>query len=220
MQSLANSLQSNVLLQAAALALVASTSANAAIVGTAGAVTQIAPPPSAVALALPGPSAYCWNEQSGVPVPAGGIAENLLGSGSWSGPSPNFATYFGGAVDSHMIHFEVSSAAQSVTGSVTFSSAIVAVIYDNTLLAASDAQLGSATVWEPIGFIRSPGPALFQNSIQVIGNQINFTMWVSTPNLMNRISELRVLTDSTIPAPGAIALLGVAGVLGGRRRRR
>jgi MYXO-CTERM domain-containing protein len=52
-----------------------------------------------------------------------------------------------------------------------------------------------------------------------IGNQINFTMWVSTPNLQNRICEFRVLTDAAIPAPGAMALLGIAGALGGRRRR-
>jgi MYXO-CTERM domain-containing protein len=205
---------------AAMLALVATAGAQAAIVSTTGPVIQIAPPPSAVTFALPGPNAYCWNEQTNVPVPASGLNVNLLGSGSWTGPTPNSATYFGGAVDSHMIHFDVSPAAQSVTGSVTFNSAIVAVIYDNTLLAASDGLLGSATVWEPTGFLRSPGPALFQNSIQVVGNQINFTLWVSTPNLMNRIAELRVLTDGVVPAPGAMALLGAAGVFGGRRRRR
>lgn len=218
MQPLANR-RSN-FLAAAAVALAAASGASAAIVSTSGPVALIAPPASAVTVALPGPSAFCWNEQTAVAVPSSGIAVNLLGSGSWTGPTPNNATYFGGAVDSHMIHFEVSSVSQSVTGSVTFSSAIVAVIYDNTLLAASDGLLGSATVWEPTGFLRSPGPALFQNSIQVVGNQINFTLWVSTPNLMNRMMELRVLTDGVVPAPGAMALLGAAGVFGGRRRRR
>lgn len=220
MQSLANRRSKSLATAAVVAALITATGASAAIVSTAGPVVQIAPPASAVTLALPGPNAYCWNEQSGVAVPAGGIAVNVLGSGSWTGPTPNTAFLFGGAVDSHMIHFEVSSVSQSVTGSVTFSSAIRAVIYDNNRLAASDALLGSATVWEPTGFIRSPGPALFQNSIQVIGNQINFTMWVSTANLQNRICEFRVLTDSAIPAPGAMALVGAAGVLGGRRRRR
>jgi MYXO-CTERM domain-containing protein len=219
MQSISNRLDSKILLQAVTATLIASASTNAAIIGTTGPVTQIAPPASAVTMALPGPSAFCWDEQINVAVPASGIAVNLIGNGSWTGPAANNATYFGSAVDSHMIHFEVSSVAQSVTGSVTFSSAIVAVIYDNTLLAASDGLLGSATVWEPLGFIRSPGASLYQNSIQVVGNQINFTMWVSTPDLMNRISEFRVLTDATIPAPGALALLGVAGVIGARRRR-
>jgi hypothetical protein len=145
MQSLANRLNLNALMQATAIALVATAGAQAAIVGTSGPVVQIAPPPSAVTFALPGPNAFCWNEQTNVTVPASGIAVNLLGSGFWTGPTPNNATLFGGAVDSHMIHFEVSSAAQSVTGSVTFNSAIRAVIYDNTLLAASDSLLGSAT---------------------------------------------------------------------------
>jgi MYXO-CTERM domain-containing protein len=219
MQSLANRLNLSPLMQATAIALVATAGAQAAIVGTSGPVVQIAPPPSAVTFALPGPNAFCWNEQTNVTVPSSGIAVNLLGSGFWTGPTPNNATVFGGAVDSHMIHFEVSPAVQSVTGSVTFNSAIRAVIYDNTLLAASDSLLGSATVWEPTGFIRSPNSSLFQNSIQVIGNQINFTMWVSTPNFQNRICEFRVLTDAAIPAPGAMALLGIAGALGGRRRR-
>jgi MYXO-CTERM domain-containing protein len=220
MHSLANRLNLSPLMQATAIALVATAGAQAAIVGTSGPVVQIAPPPSAATSALPGPNAFCWNEQTNVAVPASGIAVNLLGSGFWTGPTPNNATLFGGAVDSHMIHFEVSPLSQTVTGSVTFSSAIVAVIYDNTLLAASDALLGSATIWEPTGFLRSPGSSLFQNSIQVVGNQINFTMWVSTLNLVNRLSEFRVLTDATIPAPGAVALLGAAGAIGGRRRRR
>lgn len=219
MQSLANR-RSKSLSAAVMLALVATAAANAAITGTGGPVVQIAPPASAMSLSLPGPNAYCWNEQAGVNVPAGGIPVNLLGSGTWTGPTPNTALCLGGAVDSHMIHFEVNSASQSVTGSVTFSAAIRAVIYDNIRLAATDGPLGSATVWEPVGFIRSPGPALFQNSIQVVGNQINFTMWVSTASLQNRICEFRVLTDAAVPAPGALALLGAAGVIGGRRRRR
>lgn len=210
----------NAPVHAALLALAAAASADAAIVSTAGSVAQIAPPASATAMALPGAPAYCWNEQTNVAVPAGGIAVNLLGPGMWTGPSPNVGLYFGGAVDSHMIHFDATAGTSTVSGSVTFNSAIVAVIYDNTLLTASDSLLGSATAWEPVGFIRSLGPALFQNFIQVIGNQVNFTMWASAPNLQNRITEFRVLTDAPIPAPGAIALLGVAGVIGGRRRRR
>lgn len=220
MQPLANRRNPNALIPAAVLALVAATSTHAAILSTSGAVAQIAPPASAVVMALPAAPAFCWNEQANVPVPASGIAVNLLGSGSWTGPTPNSATYFGGAVDSHMIHLDATSGVSTISGSVTFNSAIVAVIYDQTLLSASDALLGSATVWEPVGFIRSLGPSLFQNFIQVSGNQITFTMWASAPNLQNRITEFRVLTDAAVPAPGAMALLGAAGALGGRRRRR
>lgn len=204
----------------AMFALTATATANAAIVGTSGPVVQIAPPASAVSFALPGGPVYCWDEQSNVGVPASGLSVNLLGNGAWTGAAPFNATYFGGAVDSHMIHLDASGGVWTATGTVTFSSAIVAVIYDNALLAASDSLLGSATAYEPIGFLRSTNSSLFQNFIQVSGNQISFTIWASSVNLPNRIAEFRVLTDATVPAPGAMALLGAAGVASGRRRRR
>ena len=207
-------------LAAAMLSLAATAAANAAIVSTSGPVVQIAPPASAVSFALPGGPVYCWDEQSNAAVPSAGLAVNLLGNGVWTGPAPFNATYFGGAVDSHMIHLDASGGVWTATGTVTFSSAIVAVIYDNALLAASDSLLGSATAYEPIGFLRSTNSSLFQNFIQVSGNQISFTIWASSVNLPNRIAEFRVLTDATVPAPGAMALLGVAGAACGRRRRR
>jgi MYXO-CTERM domain-containing protein len=37
--------------------------------------------------------------------------------------------------------------------------------------------------------------------------------------MQNRMSELRVLTDGTVPTPGALALLGLAGVAARRRKR-
>jgi MYXO-CTERM domain-containing protein len=51
----------------------------------------------------------------------------------------------------------------------------------------------------------------------VNNNVLDFTLWASAFTLPNRMTELRVLT-AAVPAPGAIALLGLAGLVGVRRR--
>jgi hypothetical protein len=220
MQQHTNRCRLDSLTSAVALALIATASASAAIVATDPGAIQIAPPASAQFGALAGPPIYCWDEQQNVAVPPSGIPVNTLGSGVWTGPGVNNATYFGVGVDSHMIHFDATSGVSNANAGVTFSSSIVAVIYENNLLAATDGFLGSpTTTYEPATFLRSSGAALFQNWFQVTGNHIKFSLWASTPGLPNRMMQLRVLTESAIPAPGALALLGAAGAIGARRRR-
>lgn len=220
MQQLVNRVRIDSLSNAVALALIATSSASAAIIGTNPGSVQIAPPVSAQFGALAGPPIYCWDEQQNVVIPAGGIPVNTLGSGLWTGPGANSGTYSGIAVDSHMIHFDATAGVSNANSGITFSSSIVAVIYENTLLAATDGFLGSpTTTYEPLTGLRSCGASLFQSWFQVTGNHIKVSMWASTPGLPNRMMQLRVLTESNVPAPGALALLGLAGAVGGRRRR-
>ncbi|MFM7261702.1 MAG: hypothetical protein ACKO3W_13980 [bacterium] len=195
-------------------------SANAAITGVTGSAVQIAAPASALQLALPGPPAFCWDEQQNVVIPASGLLVNTLGNGFWTGPSGNTNFYFGGPVDSHIIHFDASQGVSNVGGQVTFSGNIVAVIYENILLDATDLSLGAiGTTYDTGNPLRSNTTnSLFQSAYQVNNNVLDFSLWASVLGLPNRMTELRVLT-AAVPAPGAVALLGLAGLVGSRRRK-
>ncbi len=203
------------LVSLASLALVAS--AHGAIVSVGGQAVQIAPPASAVYTALPGPPAFCWNEQSGVSSTA--LLVNTIGNGVFTGGSwgPTLAA---GVFDSHMIHFDASTGVAVVQGSVTFSGNIVAVIYENNLLDISDGLLGApGTTYATGDPFRSHASALGASSYTVAGNTINFSLWAnSIAAWPNKMAQLRVLTDGTVPAPGAVALLGLACLVGRRRR--
>lgn len=203
---------------AIAAALLAPIAANAAILSTSGQVVQIAPPASAVYGALPGPPAFAWNEASGVSSTA--VLVNTLGNGTFSGGSYGPMVY-AGVVDSHMIHFDASTGVAVVQGSVTFSSNIVAVIYENNLLDISDGPLGAfGTTYATGDPFRSHSSMLGTTSYTVAGNVLTFMLWAnSSPGWPNQMAELRVLTDA-VPGPGAAALLGLAGLAGRRGRRR
>lgn len=200
------------------LLAVAASSANAAIVSVSGQAVQIAPPAATFSGALPGPPAFCWDEQSGVSSSA--VLVNTVGNGTFTGGSwgPVVA---GGVFDSHMIHFDAATGVAVVQGSVTFSGNIVAVIYENALLDISDAPLGApGTAYLTGNALRSHNNNLGTSWYQVSGNTLSFILWANAfPGHPNYIAELRVLTDS-VPGPGAAALLGLAGLAGRARRRR
>lgn len=219
MFSMRSSSVRNATLASIAVLAASAGTASAAIVSVTGSAVQIAAPASALQLALPGPPAFCWNEQQNVAIPASGLAVNTLGNGFWTGPGANTNVYFGGPVDSHMIHFDASQGVSNVGGQVTFSGNIVAVIYENILLSATDLSLGAiGTTYETGNPLRSSSSALFQSAYQVNNNVLDFSLWASVLNLPNRMTEMRVLT-AAVPAPGALALLGLAGLVGSRRRK-
>jgi hypothetical protein len=191
--------------------------ANAAITGVFGAATLLGTPPlSALPGALVGPPAYCWNEQTSRNFSA--LNVNLtVNPGFYTGPGANFGVVTG-LYDSHMIHFDASSGVANVSGTVTFSNNIAAVIYDNILLDATDLSLGSpGTVYDTGNPFRSySGGVLNQSIVQLVGNTLHFDLWALAPT--NFMSELRVLTYA-VPTPGSLALLGLGGLMCARRRR-
>ena len=84
-----------------------------------------------------------------------------------------------------------------------------------------DEQSGITTTGMTVNTIDNgfyTAPALFQSQYTVTGNQLHFDLWVGGASFPNRMSELRVFTES-VPAPGAIGLLGFAGLVARRRRR-
>lgn len=81
-----------------------------------------------------------------------------------------------------------------------------------------------------ISGIKEPGGKNFINSVEVLGDLANFSS-VSTDGFNIQFEALSVkiavyggntvsIVWTQVPAPGALALLGVAGLLGARRRRR
>lgn len=205
----------------ASLVLAASftaSAANAAITGVTGTTTWLGVnPPSAQQFNLMGPNVYTWNEQT---APVSNVGINLFGNGTYTGFSPYFAGWLSaGAVESHMLHFDPGAAAPFAAGSVSFSGTILGVIFDETLLSATDASLGSlTTVYDTGSVFRSfGGNVLGNSSLAIAGNTLNYQIMPS-PGQINRMFEVRVLT--LVPSPGAISLAGLAGIVGLRRVRR
>ncbi len=195
----------------------AAAASNAAITGNTGATTfLVTPPVNAQQFNLTGVTAYCWNEQSGVTSSA--TVVNLSSPGTYTGTAPNIGV-ISGTFDSHFIHFDPVTAA-TVVGSITFNSAIRGVIYNNVLLSLTDAGFGAGgTTYDTGNPLRSMlTNALGANVVSYAGNTINFQLSTGIPGQVNRMIELRVLTD-VVPTPGtgSVALAGL--LLAARRRR-
>lgn len=197
-----------------ALAALPITSSQAAIQSVSGQVTQIGAPASSLPGALTSFNASAWNEQTNVTT--GIVKVNLVTPGFYTGPGAN-ANVVAGTFDSHFIHFDPVVGQFSATGTVTFVDPIIAIIYDNTYLDATDATFGSfGTLYDTGNPNRSFAGALNNSSISWAGNSLTFNLWTIAPG--NPICELRVLTHP-VPAPGSLALLGVGSLAAFRRRR-
>ncbi len=205
-------------LSALSLLLAASVTAasNASITGVSGTTTWLGVnPPNAQAFNLTGPNAYAWDEQQGVNSSA--LLVNIVANGTYTGPSP-FTAVTSGSFDSHMIHFDPAGIPSLALGSVTFSGNILAVIFDEKYLTASDGLLGSiTTIYDTGNFFRSYNSNILNAStLTVTGNTLGFA-FVPLAGA-NRMFEVRVLTQ--VPVPGTISIAGFACLAVMRRARR
>jgi uncharacterized protein (TIGR03382 family) len=187
--------------------------ASAAITGVTGATNWLGSPPvSCVPGALAGFTAYTWNEQQNVTIASGINVDMTNNPGSSTSPIPgNIAGIF----DVHFLHFQGIPGIAGVTGTVTYSGPIIGVIFNNTTLDLSD-YLGTGGTVYPTGYpFRGLGgnPTSF---FSISGNTLSFNFNTISPVLF--VDQVRVLTHVT-PAPGSVALLGLAGLVCGRRRR-
>lgn len=185
-------------------------SAQAAIVSVSLPNLQIAPPPVANFPALTFPDAVAWDEQQGVPVSAGVLANLTVNPGNSGSPTPGMVV---GVFDSHFIHWGHFTGV-AASGTVTFSGPIEAVIYGDTLLNLSDPTFGALGTVYPTG---QPLRGLNNNSfIAISGNTLTFNF--NPVAGATEVEQVRVLTRP-VPAPGAAALAGLGGLLIARRRR-
>lgn len=185
--------------------------ASAAITGVTGAATWLGvAPTSCFPGALTGPTVYAWDEQQNVFT--GGVFVDMVNNPGSSGGA--ISGVIGGNFDSHFLHLEDYSGVGPFIGSVTFSGPIIGVIFVNTTLDSTDAGFGALGTAYPTGY---PFRGLnSQSSFSISGNTLKFNLWSISP--VPEIVQIRVLTHP-IPAPGAMALLGLGGLCVARRRR-
>ncbi|MBS0191953.1 MAG: hypothetical protein U0573_04565 [Phycisphaerales bacterium] len=190
-----------------------SVSALGAIAGVAGQTTWLGVPPIACTPgSLLGPNAFAWDEKQ-AQVVSNALCDMVNNPGNSS--SPVFGTV-SGLVDSHFIHFEPNTAANVVTGKVTFLGKIRGVMFRQNTLDITDASLGSPGTVYPTGYgWRGLNAASF---FQINNNVLSFHFVgpIPTPDLL----QLRVLTEHVVPAPGAVTMAGMGGLLVAARRRR
>ena len=120
-------------------------------------------------------------------------------------------------MDSHIIHNEPIPGGPSndLQFTVTFSSPIIALIYQNTKLDYSDASLGNATTAYPFG-VANRGFSTAFSSLDTVRLTSPYTVSLT---IGAAIDQIRVLTVAT-PAPGPGATLALGGLVALRRRRR
>lgn len=207
------------LIGAAALAVLGATTAHAAIVSQAGAVTLLGNAPASV---LEGAlesdtTVYAFNEKQGLTL-SSGLLVNFVAPGFTS--SGIIAA--GTRVSSHFVHFDSVDDGISparLTGSVSFDAPILGLIFSDARLNATDQLLGALGTTYPGGvagrrFASGEAGDLFSIS----GGQLTFNF---TSVVGDRfVDQMRVVT-AAVPTPGSLALAGVALLaLAGVGRRR
>lgn len=192
-----------------AASLLAAAASYGSISGVGGMATQLfTPPVSAMPFALTGPTVYAWNEQTNVPVSAFlDLSTNPSNSGS---PVNGFLN---ANVDSHFIHCEDYSG-MAIMGTVTFSQPIIGVIYRDLWIDATDAGCGAGGTLYP-----TTVPQRGAGAASWIGINVNVLTFIyqPTPGIPG-LEQARVFTHA-VPAPGAMALAAIGGLLTVRRRR-
>lgn len=183
------------------------------ITGTTGAATQISPPLACGPGQLTGFTASAWNEQVNVPVSTGIFVDMVNNPGTSSGAIPGVIS---GAFDSHFIHFEPIPGAVGAVGTVTFSGPIVGVIFVNSTLDNTDAVFGAGGTAYPTFYPQRGLSAFPASTFSINGNTLAFNFQATIPTAF--VDQVRVLTH--VPGPGAWAVMGLAGVVGLRRRRK
>ena len=181
-----------------------------AITGVTGATTWLGSPPlSCTPGSLLGPNAFVWDEQQNVPL---SLAVDMVNNpGSSTSPVPGAIS---GNYDSHFLHFEDFTGV-SITGTVTYATPIVAVIFRTLNLDNSDVPAGAPGTIYPTGYaFRGLGPGSW---VSINSNALTFNLNTIAPNQFE--NQVRVITQAT-PAPGSLALLGLGAVVCRRRRRK
>lgn len=203
-----------------ALASLAAVTAQAAIVGTGGAVIPVPAPPSCLPLAYPtGFNIHAWDEQTNVLGPK--PVEISTNPGSSAAMTPGIIA---GAVNSHFIHIETLPGTV-MAGWIDFDAPIIGVAFRDSSIDATDAIAGALGTAYPTGNVfRGLGPPINAGTGVIVNpgstNPNRLEIFVNTTpigpsNLV--LDQVRVYT--AVPAPASALAMAGLGVLGRRRRR-
>jgi hypothetical protein len=192
---------------------------NADIVGVSGSGSLISPPMSLeVGEVDSATTVFAINERQGLILPYD-LSVDATGPGFFD----SMASLNGGVISagtplsSHLVHMDTDLDVHGLMeATFTFDFPILGIIVTRSGLNASDVDLGFATTLYPLSDYR--GPEL--NALDRIRlNDDGHSIWVNLQQT-TEVDEIRVITAAPpVPVPGSLAAIGLAGVLGGRRRR-
>ncbi len=193
--------------------------ASAGIIDTSGAILQIVPPSSVELDALESSSnIFAFTEMFGLTL-GKDVAVDITSPGFY-GEARNLTAgsiWMNTVVDVYFLHFDPVTGLVNLSGSITFDQDILGVIVLNESLDATDGTLGFPPTAYPKG-LNNRGldfGGVYSDFITLSDNLRTISInWQAT----RRVDQIRIIT--AIPAPGALVLLGLAGLAGTTRRRR
>ena len=202
-------------------ALWIASSAQASVVASGDGVS-IAAPSSVMTGALTSDSNfYVFEEKTttlGAPLAVDWFASN--GGNLTNGGGGTIAA--GTPLTSYFVHFEPASTTSEVSGNLTFSQKIIAVIFNWDNLGASDSVLGATGTTYPTGQTGRKYESFDQENSYLVND---YTLHINTKSWFNPkehlMDQARVIT-APVPVPAALWLFGsgILALLGISRRRK
>lgn len=193
--------------------------ASAGIIDTSGAILEIVPPSSVELDALESNSKiFAFTEMPGLTLDYE-LAVDITSPGFYGevGNLTPGSIEAKTVVDVYFIHFDPVKNLVNLLGSITFDQDILGVIVLNESLDATDRMLGFPGTAYPTG-LNNRGldfGGVYSDFITLSEDRRTISInWQAT----RRVDQIRIIT--AIPAPGALVLLGLAGLAGTTRRRR
>lgn len=191
--------------------------ANAEIIGTGGAGVVVPAPVSLLPGSLDSATTiFGINERQNI-VLGGDLWVDIRATGvvsAWNELSGGVIPA-GTAVSSHLIHMDTDTDEQMLVEAIfTFDAPILGLIVSRKSLLESDPNLGFVSTLYDDGEWR--GPELEVVDRVAIGED-GRSVWVMMQQT-TELDEIRVVT-AAVPAPGALGVLGGAGLFARRRRR-